>query len=319
MNKVILENVKPMDEMRMDCDDHALYPIISYMGNDIDYFILNSFHRYILAEGNALISQKIELGLYEALGYSFESKTTNSDFINYLKSKINNNQPLYVMCDLFALPRFKSPDKDAHAYHAICVFGYDDEEKKFHIIDHKYHDSFLYIKQEISYDELYNASMSCEKHLNNALIITLHKHMDKENRNGNPIETYKNYYLQYDRAIETGFKNILLYWDTLKEMLIHDEPEKAKEFIRATHSQIGNIMNKKIYEQSVIKKHFPCEQLIIKAENRVFYINYIYAVMVKYIMKPPGSYEIHSVLEEKFNLFYQCEVELHNEMKQLVI
>ena len=311
MNRIVL-NVETLDEIRMDCGKHALYPIINHMGDDIDYFLLNSFHTYVVSEDKVLTLQEVECDFYKELGYVFEKKNDNIDFIDYVKIKLENNQPLYIMCDLFALPRFKSPDKNGHGFHAVCVYGFDDEEQKFFIIDHEYHDSFLYIKQEISYDDLRNASISCEKHLNYASIRTIKKDMTSRDMKNTPIETFKNNFIQYEDLMKKGFDNILQYWGILKQKFVNDNPENVKNFISLSHSHIGNIMNQKIYEQAIIKKYFPTEQFIAQAENRTFCINYIYAVMAKYMMKPKENAALYNSLAGKFELFYQQEVNIHD-------
>lgn len=41
-----------------------------------------------------------------------------------------------------------------HFSHAFLIYGFDDNTEKFHIIEHKYNNSVIYMKRQIGYDDI---------------------------------------------------------------------------------------------------------------------------------------------------------------------
>ena len=305
MRRKIIEGIEPMNDLRAGCHEHAIYPIIKYMGNDLNDFLLNTFFCYDFSKPK-LMGKEITYDIFEALGYRYEIKKDGNDIINYLKGEIDNMRPALVGCDYYELPEFKTVYQVVHGGHGICVYGYDDDNSEFHILDHKYHDTFLYIKQTIKYEELRKAVLSCGEYLGYIHIATIHK--DNNISVSDTFSFYRKNFAKYNNEIRNSFQHIKNFADMLYEHLDSD-------YTSLPLGEIGHqftlIMNRKYFELGVINMLFNDTRLSELATQRVSDIAFISAVITKYQYSDQLKRDSFIKMIDKAYSLYEKEIKFH--------
>jgi len=315
MNRVILDNVNPLNDVRLDCDKQAIFPILTSLGVDLGCLLLNSFAKYEIFDNQALRIVQIETNTIKDLGFEYEYADENCDALEYIKDKLIVGQPLVITCDCFGLPMFESTHKIAHAEHAICIYGFDDQTQEFHIIDHEYHNSFLYLKQRLRYDDLLFSYNEHKNTFGYNSILSI-------NKTGKSIvDDYSKYhamnFLLHEKTICDSFEDIQVFTNNLNNAIGNNKLEGI-EFSRVVY-ELGSVMNRKVYEASVIKGYLKNNKLLELAEMKVTNISYIVAVIARYIYS--GEFILSSFEKalEQLKLFYLNEKAMHEKYQNLML
>ncbi|RCW43491.1 C39 family peptidase [Paenibacillus prosopidis] len=181
----VLEPIEPYNGLYFKtCFYNALFPALAYLGRSECRFLMNEMFVYEFDEEHGQISQAAiglypEEELYRLLGLAFKREDNMDDPIHSVIRAINHRQPVILLIDSF----FESIRPDTyqkyHLPHYILVHGYDMDRQVFHIIEHRYQESMLYIKRELPFEDV---ALCCEgvkekfghlRHLPNFLSFSL--------------------------------------------------------------------------------------------------------------------------------------------------
>ncbi|MGC5775212.1 BtrH N-terminal domain-containing protein [Paenibacillus pabuli] len=160
----IIDGIEPFNELFFDkCFYNSFFPIVRKFGSDEMRFLMNSRIIYNTEENTdtLLISSKLEeieaiTDIIPRLRLKIENKVLATDFVNRLKEAVQQDRLAIVWIDCFYEPIRMDMYQQEHWPHTLLVYGYDDSESVFHIIEHRNKDSLNYEKRTIGFADLEN-------------------------------------------------------------------------------------------------------------------------------------------------------------------
>lgn len=162
MKSKILENIEPFNEFNFyDCMLHAVFSVINHFGRHVYPFFLKSAYKIDL---NGAVSidfkgKKTEDILSE-MGIVQCGKNVSENIILDIKNALDAEHPVVVCLDCYYESIRDDTYMKNHFSHAFLIYGFDDNIEKFHIIEHKYNNSAVYMKRQIAYDDIINCYRS---------------------------------------------------------------------------------------------------------------------------------------------------------------
>lgn len=157
MKKKELKNIEPFKDLfYQTCYTSLHFSVVKHFGRSLLPFLANDIYAYNFKEnifetgdidGNYLITKHIEIKPFcEVLNYVGISRVIRTNIDNIvcdLKYSLDNNKPIFVIIDAFYHSDTKLPFNtlglsalhSAHHDHFFIVYGYDDFEQIFRILD----------------------------------------------------------------------------------------------------------------------------------------------------------------------------------------
>ena len=243
----ILDDFEPYNDIwYKSCFFHAFFPVIRHFNRDILPFISNEIFIYEYNEtktdyklGMKVFEKNSVENILESMDINVMTKVETNDIIGNLISSIDNERPVIIFIDCY----YESIRPDAfqknHFPHTLLIYGYNNIDEMFYILEHKYRDSYLYEKRTISYSDVVNCY--------NGFIVNLKK--DK-----NPLTYFEYSIKSNDQSSEKNnlFKrNICLdaFYENLQEnkKTLYNGIEDLKLFI--------NDYRHIVFEESLLKKN----------------------------------------------------------------
>lgn len=162
MENKIIENIEPFNEFNLyDCMLHAIFSITNHFGRHVYPFLFKSAYKIDL-HGAVFIdsSRKKPENILSEMGIIQCGKNVSENIIMDIKNAMVLNRPAVVCLDCY----YESIRDDSymknHFSHAFLIYGFDDNIEKFHIIEHKYNNSVIYMKRQIGYQDIINCYRS---------------------------------------------------------------------------------------------------------------------------------------------------------------
>ena len=160
LNKIISLDIQPFNAIWcMNCNDQMLVSVLQfYKINLINYF-LNYIHYYNfiknknIAIGAGIIKRCETYKLLNECGIIQYEEYFNDNNQYKIKEYINTGCPLIAFIDCYYEPLRNDAYMKKHYNHAIIIYGYNDIECNFNIIEHEYYNSKKYLKTIISYND----------------------------------------------------------------------------------------------------------------------------------------------------------------------
>lgn len=156
---MILKNFKPYNNLDyFDCYYKTIFHIMNYFNIDVFRFLLN--HLYVFSYKKEdkfsffLTTKTVDVDIFKISGLLREKIYFNNTPVLQIKESIKSGKPVMLRIDSYYLPFRIDTYNRIHAYHFICIYGFDDKKKIFNIIDHDYINSFEYKERELSYNSL---------------------------------------------------------------------------------------------------------------------------------------------------------------------
>ncbi len=158
-----IDNIQPFNELFfINCFYNSLFSIINYYQKSIIPFLSNSILVYSYNSNNEIsfsvdfISKYNDKELLGKMGIIQQPKKDTNHLIQDIIISIDNNNPILLSVDCFYLPIRPEFYLKKHCRHALTVYGYDNHNLKFYIIEQKHFDSLTYAKTEINCKDLLN-------------------------------------------------------------------------------------------------------------------------------------------------------------------
>lgn len=161
-NTVMIEGIEPFNDMFFEsCFYNSMFAIIKYYNIDISELIKHYNMDYLYQNNDDMLkitaSGDWDIELKELLGDRgvFYTGTNKCDNIVYkIKTAISREKPVILWIDCYYESYRKDKYKKEHFPHTITVYGYNDDNKTFNIIEHDRADNVTYDKIEISFSEM---------------------------------------------------------------------------------------------------------------------------------------------------------------------
>lgn len=169
--KKVLSGIEPFNEVfYKDCFYNSFFAVAKYLGRNTDLFFANDTFIYSDRDDKNPLNIDVEYIVSEGLNSTIEKcgiKTntvvSTNDIIRNIKMAIANDRPAIVRVDCFYESIRIDTYQKRHWPHMLLIYGYDDTEKVFNIIEHSDINGLDYSKKTISYQNIiqcYNGLLS---------------------------------------------------------------------------------------------------------------------------------------------------------------
>ncbi|MCX7748509.1 MAG: KR domain-containing protein [Clostridia bacterium] len=186
----ILENFEPFNDMvYRGCFYSALFPVIRHFDRSVLTYLVNEMNIYHRNEDKNLImfGNDSSVGILDVkyimpktleqisqdIGIHMEAKAYSSDLIGDIVASISAGRPVIVSIDSFYESIRPDTYQKLHWPHCLVVYGFDQQEKMFNILEHRRSGSLIYGKHTISYSDLLDAYNGYLAHFGNVDITEI--------------------------------------------------------------------------------------------------------------------------------------------------
>lgn len=165
--KLIMDYIAPFSGLYYrSCLFNSLFSVIDSFGLDIMPLLVNDIIRFGTISskqghlfGMEYISSKDLKQIIRDMGiliteHDYES---DSELIEGITGSIKKNSPVMIWVDVFFASIRKDTFQKMHTPHTWIIYGLDEEERVFHIIEQEELENLRYGKKAVSYEELVQA------------------------------------------------------------------------------------------------------------------------------------------------------------------
>lgn len=231
----VIENIEPFNEIFYRiCFYNSFFPVVIHFGKSILPFLINDTAVYAKYPKDSETG-KLDIDYISAIpterviseeGMILQTKNFNEDILCDITAALDENKPVIVWVDCFYESIRTDQYKNKHWSHTVLIYGYDEVQKTFNIIEHSYRDSLSYKKQVISFEDIYNmtkgymenfysnikqpvfyafsenkSSVAYDKSNNRYYQIFKNNTLNNQNLIADRLECLKAFILDYDRII----------------------------------------------------------------------------------------------------------------------
>lgn len=328
-----LTPVEPFNDLYyINCFYSCLFPVLSYLGKDFKHLLVNTIYSYEISQLNDKKIFSTDIGrieelttLLKQLGVHITRKKRVGSIFSSIEAAINNEKPVIIFVDPYYLPYRKDTYLKWHSYHAVLIYGYDNKNQQFHIIDQTNFLRLDYAKRKVAYHELIAAYEEVEEAIhtsfkNGDTNIRLHYlkeigiYYEFENK-GSSILLYKSYAQQYSIKIQANLDSIYKGLNLIKGSLFTIDPTESVHFI----NEIINIKRAEKYTVEKILSETKRYQMINTVDNIIRLWQNIKNLQLKALGGNLYELKYESKIEQKKKQLYELETEWYWELSHLVV
>ncbi|MCR3761929.1 non-ribosomal peptide synthetase, partial [Clostridium felsineum] len=162
-NDNCIDNIEPFNDIfYKNCYYNALFPVIKHYNKNILLFLINDVLVYDYNAEKAYIDiqyigcNPIKDILYEE-GIDICGKDISNDIIDDIIKAIKKESPVIMTIDCYYSSIRQDTYKKIHWSHALLVYGFNLNTKKFNVIEHSHKDNLTYSKATMSFEDLKNS------------------------------------------------------------------------------------------------------------------------------------------------------------------
>lgn len=234
-NKLV--NISPFNDIFCrSCLYNVFYSSLSHFGIAPFWFFSDEIFCYSFSNNTLHINtvENSDSRLLPNYGIDIAKLSVHNSIIHEIKNIIDEDKPVVSAVDTFYIPSRKDTYLSDHTSHYILIFGYDDNQQTFDIVEHDYFYDLKYKKTKLHYQDFFNSFYSyfkwfdepqllivsqlqkCPQYTSDDIrteYIEFYKACKKEILNGyKAINEFKKYYV-------TLMENETLFWDNLNNVL----------------------------------------------------------------------------------------------------
>ncbi|URZ17235.1 BtrH N-terminal domain-containing protein [Clostridium felsineum] len=162
MANLKLDDFKPNNDIfYKSCMHNSIIPIINHFHEDILRLLINDIYCYQFDEAKKGVKFKIESYVVEneeevlkSMNIGINKIYESQNVLGNIKESIRDGKPIIIYVDCYFLSFRSSAYKKEHLIHPILVYGYNDENQTFNVIEQRYKDSLIYEETTIPYNEI---------------------------------------------------------------------------------------------------------------------------------------------------------------------
>jgi len=331
----ILDNFEPYNDIwYKNCFYHALFPIIKHFNRDIFPFIVNDI--FIYKYNNSKVGVEFDLEIIEKdniekiledMSISVFTKVESPNILEDLIDSINNERPVIIYIDQYYESIRPDSYQKNHWGHTLLIYGYNNIEESFNIIEHRYRDCFLYEKRIMSYSDVekcYNgfiANFQKEKKYPTYYEYTM-KHSDpsfnKYNifKKSDYVDMFFENLQENRKAIYNGIENIKLFTGDYKKM-VFDEMA-LKNNVDSLLDSLNRLVGNKNLERYYILKLLDSKLSSIELCNAIINDwNFIRSIIGKYQLTLKYNLKSFEKTIEKLIEIYELEYQWYDSLFSL--
>ncbi|WP_432409141.1 SDR family NAD(P)-dependent oxidoreductase [Wukongibacter sp. M2B1] len=344
---VVLEGIEPINEViYKGCFYRAFLPILKYFNRNILRFIVNDVIVYdtdIVSEDKYFtvkyVADKPLQQLCRDISFEIHSKVKSKEIVKDIKEALSKGRPVIISVDCFYESMRNDTYNKIHWPHNLLVYGYNEKEKTFNVLEHKNRGSVIYDKCIISYSDVINSYQGyIENYRNLDIVNSDFNYLTFDDREEYPTyfeihnsvgkseiefktemirDTFISNLLKKDELILGGIEKLNKFTEKFSRIVLKEE--LLRENGEGLLAILNTIINAKQIEEYRVKHLFPEHSALIdtlgeiveKWENiRRIIAKYIYST--RYRLRDMNS----SIAE--INQAYHLEKKFYNEFFEIL-
>ncbi|MCK4258891.1 MAG: SDR family NAD(P)-dependent oxidoreductase [Halanaerobiales bacterium] len=267
----VIENINPFKNFVFkNCFYNALFSVMTSFGISVNKFLCNYIPVYRVKDDKLFVEYLTESTISEVLegcGLRYRIDCDDNDIVKTIKSAIEEKRPVIVSVDCYYLPLREDTYLKQHLEHSILIYGFDDSNQSFKIIEQKNSMSLSYQKLTISYRDLEIAYKSYLSLYKNDQRITYADFYSDNNSAPHSLENYLHLFNKYKEQVFAGLKILQQYVSDIvldMNLILKDETtyNRLLEMLNA-------IFSAKAVETGLIKEVFPEDDSIKELIDQV--------------------------------------------------
>ncbi|WP_166542066.1 beta-ketoacyl synthase N-terminal-like domain-containing protein [Paenibacillus lutrae] len=168
----ILPDMEPFNDIfYRNCLYNSMFPVVRHFNRSVLPFLLNDMILFTGEQGGDQMRYTVEYVSVHAIEEVFaqlmlqvDTRSDNTDIRKEIIASVSQGKPVVVWVDSY----YESIRKDAyltqHLDHTLLVYGYDEEEQLFHIIEHDRRENLSYKKCTLSFGDMEKACQGFTDH-----------------------------------------------------------------------------------------------------------------------------------------------------------
>lgn len=324
-DKKELFGIEPFNDIYFkSCFYNSMFPVVRYFNRDIDSFLVNEVMVYFKVQskeqqelGMRYINLESEESLLRKIGISMLKKENCTNVVETIKAAIDRGCPVILWVDYFYASIREDVYMKSHGAHTWLVYGYNDVQKTFNIIEHKNRDSLSYEKTIINFQELTAAYQGYLDNFRNSADTFSYYEFDTNQDVSNNIEM--DYYDIFTRNVRTkineineGLKQLKSFCETFEELTSSKEAlAENAELLLKNLNEIINIKNVEKYRAAhLFNGHDKQLDIIFSIFDRWEFIR---TKIGKFLYTSIYNGNMMAYSKEKLEQIYELEKLFYNE------
>ncbi len=270
-----------------------------------DIYLLNQFSRYI---------GPIPVG----------DKNSTDNLLSDIKQALSQGRPVLLWVDCFYESIRKDTYNKEHWMHTLCLYGFDDRRKVFHVVEHNFRENLTYKKQEISYKDIKDAYEGfIANYMPYAEMPTYYEFFLSDDT-GDSIremslsdykEVYRKNTLRNRDKVMMGLESLKRMVDNLGSIVMNEQELESN--IEDVITVLNSIIKAKQLEHYNLLSLFGSESNILNDIEKVVDLwNQIRLIIVKYSYSSAYDRKKMMLVVEGMNRIYESECKINDEWIQ---
>lgn len=318
---MIIKGIKTFNDIwYKNCYYSSFFPIINFWAGTVIPFLTNEKFEYVIQREKFIdyVSKefKKEDELIGELGLHVIKSKKEKNIASKIKEAILREHPVLLIIDCYFESTKRDTYRKIHSPHAITIYGYDEANAKFYILDHDSINSVMYKEIQISYEDIVNGY---ESFLNRYTIYSEYSFfeyykercVDIESINEKYIKAYVNYYRNHKEDILGNCSVIKMFKSNIMNNI---EKKQDFSFLEEQLEYLNNIVNNKKAENYVISKIKYSEKINDKYSECISLWSSIRAIIAKIVYTKNLKENAIDALKNKLNILYESDVEYYSEV-----
>lgn len=263
-----IKNISPYNDPQnytggteyVDCFYSALFAFLASNNKDILPYIANNIFYYDYSSKQDDLRLKYGIKTMSSLGLEeinekqgiriIEERVLSEDIIEYIKGSIDENKMISVGVDMFELSYRPDRYKKIHTSHMLIVYGYNNVNQQFYILDNI--DNSKYIETKCTFSDLQTSYTSLYKTCDEPLSCVY------ENTSGIESSYYDmkdyrsvfiNNYMEHQKLVLKSLDCLKFLEQEVRCILLdlHKNGEKSIELFYLIHYHILNVKRAELY------------------------------------------------------------------------
>ncbi|NDI34213.1 beta-ketoacyl synthase N-terminal-like domain-containing protein [Chengkuizengella sediminis] len=337
-DEITIEPIEPFNDLYYrNCFYNSMFPIVNHVGGDMMYFLLNDmiFYEYENETGKFSIKYVATKSLdqiFDQVRLHVDRRFDNNNIVEELKQCISDGKPVVIWVDAFYESIRKDTYQKQHLDHTILVYGYNEKEQQFHIIEHDRRENLTYQKCKIPFSDIEKGCKAFSEHfvIENGSVPTHYifeqKPTNESSQQIDDKELYQNIFLdslltQKDKIYES-LEIINLFRHSFKQKTSSEA--ELKQNLDELIEFLNEVINAKQVEKYRFTKLFhKGSEVINRLEQMIKKWDFIRKGVVRFMYLPVYKSESFAFCYEKLTEIVTDEKQLyellHVELEQIII
>ncbi|RJE89656.1 polyketide synthase [Paenibacillus sp. 1011MAR3C5] len=165
-DRVILPHMEPFNDLYYrNCFYNSLFPAVRHFGGSIMPFLLNDLIVFDRpgSSGRPFGIDYVSVlpldELFQLQGLNIITRHDHEHILSETIESLRSGKPVIVWVDSYYEPIRKDTYGKRHVDHTLLIFGFDEELRQFHIMEHDRQENLSYAARTIEYEDLVRSAL----------------------------------------------------------------------------------------------------------------------------------------------------------------